>query len=87
MRRVGDREPWPEMGGSRDMPPEEEARQIAESFACMKRSSLPSLGWYTGRCSMNTVRLTPRHGGSPGFPTPMTSTLPIGANTATMTSW
>lgn len=43
----------------RDMPPEEEARQIAESFRLHEEVvGTPPLGWYTGRCSMNTVRLT-----------------------------
>lgn len=43
----------------RDMPPEEEARQIAESFRLHEEVvGCPPLGWYTGRCSMNTVRLT-----------------------------
>jgi chitin deacetylase len=43
----------------RDMPAEEEARQIAESFRLHEEvvGEAP-LGWYTGRCSMNTVRLT-----------------------------
>ena len=43
----------------RDMPPEEEARQITESFRLHEEVvGCPPLGWYTGRCSMNTVRLT-----------------------------
>ena len=43
----------------RDMPPEEEARQIAESLRLHEEVvGCPPLGWYTGRCSMNTVRLT-----------------------------
>lgn len=43
----------------RDMPPEEEARQIAESFRLHEEVvGEPPQGWYTGRCSMNTVRLT-----------------------------
>ena len=43
----------------RDMPPEEEARQIAESFRLHEEVvGAPPQGWYTGRCSMNTVRLT-----------------------------
>lgn len=43
----------------RDMPPEEEARQIAESFRLHEEVvGEPPRGWYTGRCSMNTVRLT-----------------------------
>ncbi len=43
----------------RDMPAEEEARQIAESFRLHAEVvGEPPQGWYTGRCSMNTVRLT-----------------------------
>ena len=43
----------------RDMPAEEEARQIAESFRLHAEVvGEPPMGWYTGRCSMNTVRLT-----------------------------
>ncbi len=43
----------------RDMPEEEEAAQIAESFRLHEEVvGSPPLGWYTGRCSMNTVRLT-----------------------------
>jgi len=43
----------------RDMDPAEEARQIAESFRLHEEVvGEPPLGWYTGRCSMNTVRLT-----------------------------
>ncbi len=43
----------------RDMAPEEEARQIAESFRLHTEVvGAPPRGWYTGRCSMNTVRLT-----------------------------
>ena len=43
----------------RDMTPEEEARQIAESFRLHEEVvGEPPQGWYTGRCSMNTVRLT-----------------------------
>ena len=47
----------------RDMPPEEEARQIAESFRLHEEvvGEAPR-GWYTGRCSMNTVRLTAETG-------------------------
>ena len=42
----------------RDMPPEEEARQIDESFRLHAEVvGAPPQGWYTGRCSMNTVRL------------------------------
>jgi chitin deacetylase len=47
----------------RDMPPEEEARQIAESFRLHAEVvGEPPRGWYTGRCSMNTVRLTAETG-------------------------
>ncbi|MEF3048566.1 allantoinase PuuE [Pseudotabrizicola sp. L79] len=47
----------------RDMPPEEEARQIAESLALHAEVvGEPAQGWYTGRCSMNTVRLTAQTG-------------------------
>ena len=43
----------------RDMPAEEEARQIAESFRLHQEVvGEPPQGWYTGRCSMNTVQLT-----------------------------
>ncbi len=43
----------------RDMQPEEEARQIAESIRLHTEVvGSPPRGWYTGRCSMNTVRLT-----------------------------
>ena len=43
----------------REMQAEEEARQIAESFRLHEEVvGEPPLGWYTGRCSMNTVRLT-----------------------------
>ena len=43
----------------RDMPPEEEAAQIAEAIRLHTEvvGEAPR-GWYTGRCSMNTVRLT-----------------------------
>jgi OHCU decarboxylase len=43
----------------RDMSPEEEAGQIAESFRLHEEvvGEAPH-GWYTGRCSVNTVRLT-----------------------------
>ncbi len=43
----------------RDMPEEEERAQIAESFRLHHEvvGEAPR-GWYTGRCSMNTVRLT-----------------------------
>ena len=43
----------------RDMDPEDEARHIAESFRLHEEVvGEPPRGWYTGRCSMNTVRLT-----------------------------
>lgn len=43
----------------RDMPPEEEARQITEAFRLHEEvTGSPPQGWYTGRCSMNTVSLT-----------------------------
>lgn len=43
----------------RDMPEEEERRQIADSFRLHEEVvGDPPRGWYTGRCSMNTVRLT-----------------------------
>ncbi|AWD23527.1 allantoinase PuuE [Fuscovulum blasticum] len=43
----------------RDMTEQEEARQIAESFRLHEEVvGAPPQGWYTGRCSMNTVRLT-----------------------------
>ena len=47
----------------RDMDPEEEARQIAESIRLHTEVvGEPPRGWYTGRCSMNTVRLTAETG-------------------------
>jgi OHCU decarboxylase len=47
----------------RDMPPEEEAAQIAESIRLHTEVvGSPPRGWYTGRCSMNTVRLTAETG-------------------------
>ena len=47
----------------RDMPAEEEARQIAEAFRLHEEvTGAPPRGWYTGRCSMNTVRLTAQTG-------------------------
>jgi chitin deacetylase len=47
----------------RDMPPEDEAAQIAESFRLHTEVvGTPPQGWYTGRCSMNTVRLTAETG-------------------------
>ncbi|MCX8507699.1 MAG: polysaccharide deacetylase family protein, partial [Rhodobacteraceae bacterium] len=47
----------------RDMPEEEERAQIAESFRLHAEvvGEAPR-GWYTGRCSMNTVRLTAETG-------------------------
>jgi chitin deacetylase len=43
----------------RDMPAEEEARQIAESIRLHTEVvGQPPRGWYTGRCSLNTVDLT-----------------------------
>lgn len=42
----------------RDMPEEEEARQIAAAFRLHEEvTGTPPRGWYTGRCSMNTLRL------------------------------
>ena len=47
----------------RDMDPGEEARQIAESIRLHTEVvGEPPRGWYTGRCSMNTVRLTAETG-------------------------
>ena len=47
----------------RDMPEEEERRQIAESFRLHEEVvGEPPRGWYTGRCSMNTVRLVAETG-------------------------
>ncbi len=43
----------------RDMPEADERAQIAESFRLHEEVvGEPPRGWYTGRCSMNTVRLT-----------------------------
>ena len=43
----------------RDMPEDAERAQIAESFRLHDEVvGAPPRGWYTGRCSMNTVRLT-----------------------------
>ena len=43
----------------RDMPEADERAQIAESFRLHTEVvGTPPRGWYTGRCSMNTVRLT-----------------------------
>lgn len=47
----------------RDMPEEEERRQIAEAIRLHTEvTGSPPTGWYTGRCSMNTVRLAAEHG-------------------------
>ncbi len=47
----------------RDMPEEEERRQIAEAFRLHEEvTGAPPKGWYTGRCSLNTVRLTAETG-------------------------
>lgn len=48
----------------RDMPEEEERRQIAEAIRLHAEvvGERPR-GWYTGRCSVNTVRLTAEEGG------------------------
>ncbi len=47
----------------KDMPEEEERRQIAEAIRLHTEvtGSRPT-GWYTGRCSLNTVRLTAEQG-------------------------
>lgn len=43
----------------RDMPQDEERAQIAEAFRLHQEvTGAAPQGWYTGRCSMNTVRLT-----------------------------
>ncbi|WP_194097058.1 allantoinase PuuE [Marivivens aquimaris] len=43
----------------KDMPEEEERRQIAEAVRLHTEVvGTPPTGWYTGRCSLNTVRLT-----------------------------
>lgn len=43
----------------RDMPIDEERRQIAEAMRLHTEVvGTPPTGWYTGRCSVNTVRLT-----------------------------
>ncbi len=48
----------------RDMPPEEERRQIREAIALHRAvTGQAPRGWYTGRCSMNTVRLAAEEGG------------------------
>lgn len=47
----------------RDMPEEEERRQIAEAIRLHTEVvGQPPTGWYTGRCSMNTLRLTAEQG-------------------------
>lgn len=47
----------------RDMPEEEERRQIQEAIRLHAEVvGAPPRGWYTGRCSMNTVRLTAETG-------------------------
>ena len=43
----------------RDMPPEQESAQIAEAVRLHTEVvGIPPRGWYTGRCSINTVDLT-----------------------------
>ncbi|MGR3484281.1 MAG: allantoinase PuuE [Paracoccaceae bacterium] len=47
----------------KDMDPAEEARQIEAAMALHAQvTGAPPRGWYTGRCSMDTVRLASRHG-------------------------
>ncbi|QYK42967.1 MAG: allantoinase PuuE [Paracoccaceae bacterium] len=47
----------------RDMPEDEERRQIAEAIRLHAEvTGEPPRGWYTGRCSVNTVRLTAETG-------------------------
>lgn len=47
----------------RDMPADEERRQIAEAIRLHTEVvGTPPQGWYTGRCSVNTVRLTAETG-------------------------
>ena len=47
----------------KDMPPEEEAEQIARALALHEEvTGQAPRGWYTGRCSMNTVRLVAETG-------------------------
>ncbi len=47
----------------KDMPEEEERAQIAEAIRLHTEvTSARPTGWYTGRCSMNTVRLTAEAG-------------------------
>jgi putative urate catabolism protein len=48
----------------KDMPEEEERRQIAEAIRLHTQvTGERPLGWYTGRCSMNTTRLVMEEGG------------------------
>ncbi len=48
----------------KDMPEEEERAQIAEAIRLhAELTGAPPRGWYTGRCSMNTVRLAAEEGG------------------------
>jgi putative urate catabolism protein len=48
----------------KDMPEEEERRQIAEAIRIHTQvTGERPLGWYTGRCSMNTTRLVMEEGG------------------------
>lgn len=48
----------------KDMPEEEERRQIAEAIRLHREvTGERPLGWYTGRCSANTLRLTAEEGG------------------------
>jgi chitin deacetylase len=47
----------------RDMPEEEERRQIVEAIRLHTEvTGCRPTGWYTGRCSLNTVRLTAEQG-------------------------
>lgn len=47
----------------KDMPEEEERRQIAEAIRLHTEvTGARPTGWYTGRCSVNTVRLTAEQG-------------------------
>ena len=47
----------------RDMPEDEERRQIHEAIRLHTEVvGTPPTGWYTGRCSVNTVRLTAETG-------------------------
>ena len=48
----------------KDMPEEEERRQIAEAIRVHTEvTGERPLGWYTGRCSMNTTKLVMEEGG------------------------